>query len=168
LREIIEDRFFRCNFKLFDQFCFLLCVGPFCFSTFVLFGLLDNNHVFFHVVTFRILQEANNHWNEIKNGMYWFDRKPTLASWLRTGEATQAALVQFFDRFLLASSPTRTKFSSQFFGKDKAFVKLSTAVHADNDDAAAAAKPVVVVVVQDPCLFRRTQSLLPVPAFAPL
>ena len=101
-------------------------------------------------------QESDQHWAEIKNGMYWFGRKPALAAALRApGAVTAATLLQFFDTFVAASSATRCKFSSQFYGADKRFVKSS---------AGAAA----VELVRDPALFRRSKALLPVPDFAPL
>lgn len=84
--------------------------------------------------------------------MYWFNRKATLASVLRAGAVTRESLLQFFDAFLGASSPQRRKFSAQFYGKGKRYVKPA--------DTSA-------VVVEEPVQFRRSLPLYPVPKFSP-
>lgn len=79
--------------------------------------------------------------------MYWFDRRATLAAVLRSGSVTVQSLVRFFDAYVAQASAQRCKFSSQFYGAGKHYVKTAAGVH----------------VVQDPSVFRRSQVLLPVP-----
>ena len=87
--------------------------------------------------------------------MYWFQRKTTLAAALRSGVVTRASLLQFFDRYVSAASAHRCKFSSQFYGQNKRYIKP------------AAATGVAVEVVKEPVQFRRSHALHPVPDFAP-
>jgi hypothetical protein len=85
--------------------------------------------------------------------MYWFDRKPTLASVLRSGAVTRVSLLLFFDAYVSASSDQRRKFSSQFYGQGKRYIKPT----AEN-----------VEVVENPADFRRSHALMPVPKFVPV
>lgn len=96
---------------------------------------------------------------EIKNGMYWFERKAQLAAVLQRsaevgtsgeGGITTAALVKFIDQFLVASCPARRKLSSQFYGKGTKYQKPKNP-HA--------------FVITDPTTFRQSMPLQPVPAF---
>lgn len=98
------------------------------------------------------LQECDQYWGEITNGMYWFDRRATLAAVLRSGSVTVDSLVQFFDAFVAQTSTRRCKFSSQFYGAGKRYIKAAAGMQ----------------TIQEPCVFRRSQVLLPVPDFAPL
>ncbi|KAJ1414617.1 Metalloenzyme, LuxS/M16 peptidase-like protein, partial [Ochromonadaceae sp. CCMP2298] len=99
-------------------------------------------------------QEGEQLWAEVKSGTYWFARKTVLAGVLRgeggVGGATLPALLSFFDRFVQAS-PLRSKFSSQFYGKGTRYVRAEEGVE----------------LVGEPSAFRRSHSLMKVPAFAP-
>jgi hypothetical protein len=106
----------------------------------------------------RCLQECDHYWAEVTNGMYWFGRKHTLADVLRSGTVTRESLLQFFDAYLTAAGPQRRKFSSQFYGKGRRYVKATAA-------GGSGAAP---VVVGEPVEFRRSLPLYPVPQFAPV
>ena len=114
----------------------------------------ENNLGYCHRVIF---QECEQHWAEIKTGMYWFGRKPALAAVLRSGAVTAHSLLQFFDAFVSTTSAKRCKFSSQFYGKGQRYVK----------SVVESGQPVVEIIA-DPSLFRRAHSLLPVPDFSPV
>ena len=85
--------------------------------------------------------------------MYWFQRRTTLAALLRSGAVTVDSLLQFFDTYVSAASAQRTKFSSQFYGQGKRYVKSA--------DAA-------VQKVSDPNDFKRAHAFRALPKFAPL
>jgi len=85
--------------------------------------------------------------------MYWFQRRTTLAALLRSGAVTVDTLLQFFDTYVSADSAQRIKFSSQFYGQGKHYVKPA--------DAA-------VQKVHDPNDFKRAHAFRALPKFAPL
>lgn len=98
-------------------------------------------------------QECDFYWAEVTNGMYWFERRATLAALLRSGKVTVDTLLAFFDTYVAAASAQRTKFSSQFYGKGKGYIKST-------DEK--------VQKLEDPSAFRRAQTLRALPKFAPL
>lgn len=115
-------------------------------------------HLFHHLTIYSspspsAQQECDFYWAEVTNGMYWFERRVTLAALLRSGQVTVDSLLAFFDTYVSAASAHRTKFSSQFYGKGKGYIKSADAkVHK----------------LEDPSAFRRAQTLRALPKFAPL
>jgi len=104
-------------------------------------------------------QESNQHWAEIKNGMYWFSRKATLADVLRSGAVTLSSMQMFFDKYMHPTSSQRCKLSSQFYGKGKCYV--TPAASGPNTTNTR------VHIIEDPSTFRRSMGLFAVPPFAP-
>ena len=89
-------------------------------------------------------EETGRVWTEISFSFYTFDRRERKAAILRS--TTLENTIAFAHRFLLAGSADRTKFSSQFFGKNTEYPPHST----DGDR---------VRVISDPAAFKRSMPL---------
>jgi insulysin len=95
-------------------------------------------------------EESSQHWSVITNRSYRFHRLREIAAAARRVSRQEA--LQFFDRYLLASSPHRRKLSVQIFG----------AKHVERQQKEAVAKE-GAVVIEDPSEFGRHQWLFPSP-----
>lgn len=129
-------------------------------------------------------EETRRYWDEISKGLYLFDRDQHLVQILQTpGLFTVASMQSCFDRYFGTSSPARTSFSSQFFGKGRRLPRvpeisvhtsplsgaLNHSNHSHHDQTETATEGAVsdaaiqrrYVVVRDPMEFKRTLPLLP-------
>lgn len=96
-------------------------------------------------------EETDRYWEEISNQTYLFHRNQLMVEKLDSPTLiTKEVIIEFFERYLLASSSHRIKFSSQFFGGKTTFPSASSW---DTTKG---------LLIQDPNLFKRKLPLLPV------
>lgn len=88
------------------------------------------------------------YWSVMMKRSYNFQRLQQLATHVKN--LTKAKVLQFFDKYVAASAPSRRKLCVQVFAKQHA-EKMNDPV-ADN-----------VVLVKDPKSFKRTMVLYPLP-----
>lgn len=103
-------------------------------------------------------EESSRYLSEIRQKTYLFNRRQLVANYLgQQGEGrivTLAHIIAFFEKFVLASNPSRRKFSSYFYGKGRKYPSSSSSV-----TSIAGSKE--VVVIKDPSAFKRTMPLMP-------
>lgn len=107
-----------------------------------------------------ISQESTQLWDEIKTNRYLFDRKKLMAAALQKYTLTAEMVGLIYQYYLLAPA-SRTKFSSQFYGKNQTYVnELATSV--DNATNSTSDK---IVMIRQPVAFKKSASFLPVNNF---
>jgi len=91
-------------------------------------------------------EESNRYWKEIQKSAYHFDRNQALAALVES--LTQETIVQFYRTYVVHSSTTRMKLSSQIFGSSHAL---------ENPDECDGS----VVLIKSASAFRRSMPLYP-------
>lgn len=93
-------------------------------------------------------EDAKRYGNEIVQKTYLFDRRSILAKTVLPS-IEKSDILEFYDKFVSASSSDRKKFSTYFYGKGRKFPPKSAPV------------PAGVEIIRDPTAFKRKMSLLP-------
>jgi hypothetical protein len=102
-------------------------------------------------------------WSEISKGLYLFNRKKIQAALV--SRITLEDLLLFYRTYLLPSN-TRTKFSSQFFGKGKRISRLvGTGTDGVGGSDLKQEQKTEIIVIEDPIKFKQTASLRPVRSY---
>jgi secreted Zn-dependent insulinase-like peptidase len=105
-------------------------------------------------------QQTDKFWVEFRQNTYLFERAQLLVEKLKSPSVTVATILQFFDQYLSSESLGRSKFSSQFFGKDCEYPPTKAIVEPEH-----VVKTKKTVVINEPSLFKRSMPLLTVQSY---